>query len=108
MCQREGGDDPQSQRAIELRFDQVLPSLGNPGGDVAFLFPWTRLISVLFTTPAYMRCLIRSSLSVLCSFLQYPVRVAQCEEAKNEIKKRHPEVDLLRDVSLEQVIFSSI
>lgn len=52
-------------------------------------------------------CLICSSLSVPCLFLQYPVRVAQCEAATNEIKKRHPEVDLLRDVFPEQVIICS-
>lgn len=34
---------------------------------------------------------------------QYPVRVAQCAAARDEVKKSHPEVELLRDATPEQV-----
>ena len=34
---------------------------------------------------------------------QYPVRVSQCDKARDKVKKRHPDVDSLRDASPEQV-----
>ncbi|CAN0422314.1 unnamed protein product [Ascophyllum nodosum] len=34
---------------------------------------------------------------------QYSVRVSQCDKARDEVKKRHPDVDSLRDASPEQV-----
>ncbi|CAN0061539.1 unnamed protein product [Ectocarpus fasciculatus] len=34
---------------------------------------------------------------------QYPIRVAQCEAARDELQKSHPDVQLLRDATPEQV-----
>ncbi|CAM9510652.1 unnamed protein product, partial [Ectocarpus sp. 12 AP-2014] len=35
---------------------------------------------------------------------QYPIRVAQCEAARDELQKSHPDVQLLRDATPEQVL----
>lgn len=40
---------------------------------------------------------------LLFVYLQYPVRVAQCEAARDEVQKRHPDVQVLRDASEQQV-----
>ncbi|CAM9121043.1 unnamed protein product [Ectocarpus sp. 4 AP-2014] len=34
---------------------------------------------------------------------QYPIRVAQCQAARDELQKSHPDVQLLRDATTEQV-----
>ncbi|CAM9278091.1 unnamed protein product [Scytosiphon promiscuus] len=83
--------------------DQFVTSMALPGHAMLLDCRSEEPDAVPLSDPDLVIVVTNSNVKHKLAGSQYPVRVAQCQAARDELQKSHPDVQLLRDATLEQV-----
>ncbi|CAM9244473.1 unnamed protein product [Hapterophycus canaliculatus] len=83
--------------------DQFVTSMALPGHAMLLDCRSEEPEPVPLSDPGLVIVVTNSNVKHKLAGSQYPVRVAQCQTARDELQKSHPDVQLLRDATLEQV-----